>query len=106
MYKSLRRTLLGAMLVIAVLAVGRVATSFAFVAASVSHSLTASGDPTAIARLITQATSGFTTLGTTLSPGYRQTISVLDAPAELDARRKARDMQAARNGPLILTVGD
>ncbi|NNM71733.1 hypothetical protein [Enterovirga aerilata] len=106
MYKFLKRSLLGAMLVLAVLAIGRVAVSFAIVAATVSQTLSANGDHTSIARVVTQATSGFSSLAGTLNPGYRRTISVLDVPAEIESRRKARDVKAQRGGPLILTIGD
>ena len=106
MLKYLKRGLLGAILVIAVLAIGRVVTSFAFVAASVSQTMSANGDPTAFPRLITQAMSGLTHLSQSLAPGARRTVSVLDVPAEIEARRKARDTQARPGEPLIIRIED
>lgn len=103
---TLKRGFFAALFVIGILAVGRVALSFAFVAASVSQNLTMNGDPVSLSRLISTASGGFTSLGRTLSPGQHRTISVLDVPAEIEARRKAQDIQPSRGGPLILRIGD
>jgi hypothetical protein len=39
------------------------------------------------------------------APSYR-VISVLDAPAELERLRKARDARLGRSGPMIVQLGD
>jgi hypothetical protein len=105
---SFRNTLIAFILVTVVALVGRVIISFGLVAATVGTTLSASGAPWTSQQIASVMTGGVEDVARMLSPpapSYR-VISVLDAPAELERLRKARDARLGRSGPMIVQLGD
>ena len=106
MFWTIQRGFLVMLLVTAALLVGRVLTSFAFVAGSVGYSLASGGSADPVQRLATNFTEGMRVLTQTMSPsmGSRRTLSVLDVPAELEARRNAIGTERLPGGAISITV--
>jgi uncharacterized membrane protein len=105
---SFRNTLIAFILVTVVALVGRVIISFGLVAATVGTTLSASSAPWTSQQIASVMTGGVQDVARMLSPAapsYR-VISVLDAPAELERLRKARDARLGRSGPMIVQLGD
>jgi hypothetical protein len=105
---SFRNTLTAFILVTVIALVGRVVISFGLVAATVGHTLSASGAPWSSQPIASVMTSGFQDMARILSPptpSYR-VISVLDAPEELERLRKARDARLRPSGPMIVQLGN
>ena len=108
MFIAFRRTFLAVLLVSVALLVARVFTSFAFVAGAVGHTLSAGYGPGAVEHLMSDLTRGVQVVTSNLSPhtGYRRTLSVLDIPAELEARRQSRGTERLPGGSLVITIAD
>jgi hypothetical protein len=105
---SFRNTLAAFILVTVVALIGRVLISFGLVAATVGHTLSASGAPWTSEQIASVMTGGVQDIARMLSPpapSYR-VISVLDAPEELERLRKARDARLKPSGPMIVQLGE
>lgn len=105
---TLRRSFFAFLLLTVALLIGRVLLSMAFVASTVSTTLSmATGGPGSATGLITTLAQASDRLSRTLAPGMPlRTRSVLDVPAEIEARQKGGGLAPRSGGPLILTVGD
>lgn len=95
-------------LVLSGLMIVRVVASFTFVGGAITHTLASLSSPAEAQRTVTDALRGFQSMAQTLNGrgGTHRTISVLDVPTEIEARRKAGSIQARTGGPLILQVGE
>lgn len=95
-------------LVLGGLMIARVLASFTFAAGAVTHTLAVMFNPAEAQRTVTDALRGFQSVSGTLGPrpGTYRTMSVLDVPAEIEARRKAGRLEARSGGPLIIRIGE
>lgn len=105
--RALRTTFFGVLLLTASLVVARVFMSMGFVAGSIGQSLALMSSPGEAQHILKDAIQGFQSLGRTMNPqaGYRRTISVLDVPSEIEARRKNLGSETLQSGPLIIHIG-
>jgi hypothetical protein len=101
-----RTTFLGVLVVMAALLVARVFASLGFVAGSIGHTLAVTAGPLEAERLVRDALRGFQSLAHSVNPqaGYHRTISVLDVPAEIEARRKKRGTESLPGGSLVIHI--
>lgn len=99
---------LGAFLMMtAAFALGRVVMSFAFVACAVAVGLSQAGGLT-IGGALGSGSGGIDSVVHMLAPNTArsQTFAVIDVPAAVEARRKARGAQYTGGGSMIVAVGE